>query len=95
MTMRLNGQSVEDTLDALRRAQELAEELYTTLQSVRYVGRVENYILPAVADLIQGEGYNRFNSSIQDAMNDVEDDAQYEDEGEGDEGEETDGDDLV
>ena len=72
MTVRLNGQSVEDTLDTLRRAQELAEELYTTLQSVRHLGRVDLYLLPAVADLIEGENHNRFNSSIQDVVKDVE-----------------------
>ena len=91
MTKRFaNGMSVEDTLDTLRRAQELAEELYMVL-SVVDVGMVRNYLLPAVADLVEGEGANPYNGSIPKAMKEVKDDAEYLE----DEGEETDGDDLV
>lgn len=92
MTKRFaNGMSVEDMLDTLRRAQELAEELYMVLSVVDNIGSVRNYLLPAVADLVEGEGYNPHNASIPKAIKEVKDDAEYL---EGEEGE-TDGDDLV
>ena len=93
MTKRFsNGMSVEDTLDTLARAQELAEELYLVLTAVSNIGSVRNYLLPAVADLVEGEGANPHNASIPKAMAEVKDDAEYLDEGnEGYAGEEDEG----
>ena len=93
MTKRFsNGMSVEDTLDTLARAQELAEELYLVLTADSNIGSVRNYLLPAVADLVEGEGANPHNASIPKAMAEVKDDAEYLDEGnEGYAGEEDEG----
>ena len=93
MTKRFsNGMSVEDTLDTLARAQELAEELYLVLTAVSNIGSVRNYLLPAVADLVEGEGANPHNASIPKAMAEVKDDTEYLDEGnEGYAGEEDEG----
>ena len=64
MTTRQTIQGLEDACDTLRAAADLLAEAKALLDTLRAISDVENYILPPLNDLIEGENRNPYNVSL-------------------------------
>lgn len=70
------SQQTDEIREQIMALEDIADRLGEIRQELRRLGisdpRLENYVIPALSDLVRGEGYNKYNTSLYDLIESLE-----------------------